>query len=507
MIEADFTGREDGDAMASGESPQPLRVLVVEDSENDFLLLISLLRRGGFVPEARRVDSEREFREALEETDWEIVIADYRLPEFSAPSALAIVKHYCPETPFIIVSSLMQEDLAAVSILSGAHDVLHKEKLVRLPAVIRRELKAARLRAAQHVAVATAEASRDALQDSEARFLLLTQHLPECFWLYDVAERKTVYVNEAYTKITGRPTAGFLQDPRDIVEAMHESDERRLAAALERTRFGGIDDDFRIKAWDGRLRWVHLRTFAVRDTQGVIRSVGGIMSDITDMVSQQHELQRMAHFDTLTGLPNRILFKERLSASLSMSRRNGWLLGLLLVDLDRFKVINDTLGHAVGDELLRLAAKRLHLVVRESDTVCRMGGDEFAIILPDLPSADDAACVSRKLIDAMAQPFLLAGQDLFVSASIGITLFPDDTDNVDVLISNADAAMYRAKGAGRNTYEFYRAEMNQRAHELLSLEIDLRQALARREYELHYQPKVSLQTGAMLGVEALIRWK
>ena len=489
-----------------GDPPQPLRVLVVEDSENDFLLLISILRRGGFAPEARRIETEGGLREALEESDWEIVIADYRLPEFNAPAALAIVKHYCPDTPFIVVSGLMQEDLAAVSILSGAHDALHKEKLVRLPAVIRRELKSARLRARQHSALMAAEASRDAVKDSEARFLLLTQHLPECFWLYDVAERKTVYVNEAYTRMTGRPIENLMHNPRDIVEAMHETDVRRLSAAMERARFGGIDDDFRIKAWDGKTRWVHLRTFSIRDKEGVVRSVGGIMSDITDMVTQQHELQRMAHFDMLTGLPNRLLFKERLSASLAMTKRNGWQLGLLFVDLDRFKVINDTLGHAVGDELLRHAAKRLRMVVRESDTVSRMGGDEFAIILPDLPSVDDAASVSRKLIDAMAQPFFLAGQDLFVSASIGITLFPDDSEDVDALIRNADAAMYRAKDAGRNTYEFYRAEMNLRARELLSLEIDLRQALVRREFELHYQPKVSLTTGTMLGVEALIRW-
>ena len=506
MIDRD-SGAAAGSAASSTDTREALRVLVVEDSENDFLLLLSILRRGGFVPEARRVETASELREALEECCWDIVIADYRLPEFNAPAALAIVTHYGPETPFIVVSGLMQEDLAAVSILSGANDALHKEKLARLPAVIRRELKSARLLAARRDAVVAAEASRDALKDSEARFLLLTQHLPECFWLYDVAARRIVYVNEAYTKITGRGVESFLRDPRDIVDAMHDGDMQRLAAAMERARFGGIDDDFRVKAWDGKLRWVHLRTFAVRDDNNVVRSVGGIMSDITDMVTQQHELQRMAHFDVLTGLPNRLLFKERLSASLSMTKRNGWLLGLLFVDLDRFKVINDTLGHAVGDDLLRLVAKRLHMVVRESDTVSRMGGDEFAIILPDLPSAEDAASVSRKLIDALAQPFRLAGQDLFVSASIGITLFPDDTDDVDVLISNADAAMYRAKEAGRNTYEFYRAEMNQRARELLTLETDLRQALARREFELHYQPKVSLTTGAMLGVEALLRWR
>ena len=506
MIQSMSPGRS-STGLHKPATPEPLRTLVVEDSENDYLLLMAILRRGGFAPEARRVENELGLREALEECVWDIVLADYRLPDFNAPAALAIVNHYSPDTPFIVVSGLMQEDLAAVSILSGAKDALHKEKLVRLPAVIRRELKASRHRAERRAAHAEVEQSREALKDSEARFLLLTQHLPECFWLYDVATQHVVYVNQAYATITGRPVEALYHNPRDLIEAMYEGDVERLAGAMERARFGGIDDEYRIKRAGGEVRWVHLRTFPVRDAQGVVRSVGGIMSDITEMVSQQHELQRMAHFDALTGLPNRILFKERLSASLSMTRRNGWQLGLLFVDLDRFKVINDTLGHSVGDELLRLAAKRLRMVVRESDTVSRMGGDEFAIILPDLPSADDAASVARKLVDALEQPFWLAGQDLFVSASIGITLFPDDSEDVDALIRNADAAMYRAKEAGRNTYEFYRAEMNQRAREMLSLELDLRQALTRREFELHYQPKVSLVSGAMVGVEALIRWR
>jgi diguanylate cyclase (GGDEF)-like protein/PAS domain S-box-containing protein len=484
-----------------------LRVLIIEDSENDYLLLMNNLRRGGFAPEGLRLETEEALLQALEGRDWDLVLADFHLPRFDAQAALKLVRHYNPEIPFIIVSGALHEDLAALTLAAGANDALAKENLTRLPAVVERELRAAGDRRTQRALVVSAQQVSEALKNSQARFLQLTQHLPECFWLYDVGSRQIVYVNEAYSRITGRPLDRFYSDPSDLARTLHPLDAVRFAEAQERQRFGGIDDEYRVIRPNGELRWIHMRTFPVRDERQIVRSVGGIVSDITEAVSQQHQLQRLAHFDALTGLPNRILFKERLSASLAMARRNNWLLAVLFIDLDRFKIINDTLGHGAGDDLLRQVAIRMRTVVRESDTVSRLGGDEFAIVLPDLPTADDAASVARKLVDVLASPFAIQGQNIYVSASIGITLFPDDSDDVDSLIRNADAAMYRAKDSGRNNYQFYRAEMNLRARELLALEVDLRQALIKREFELHYQPKVSLETGLMTGVEALIRWR
>jgi diguanylate cyclase (GGDEF)-like protein len=217
-------------------------------------------------------------------------------------------------------------------------------------------------------------------------------------------------------------------------------------------------------------------------------------------------LHYQAHYDELTDLPNRALLYDRLSQCISHARRKGFSVGVLFIDLDGFKPVNDTLGHPVGDALLRQVAERLRGCVRDQDTVARLGGDEFVIILAELTEAQDGGVVARKISGVVAEPFDVRGHEIFVTASIGISTFPGAGENAQALISNADAAMLKAKEAGRNAFKFYTAEMNERAMEQLLMERDLRRALDRKEFLLHYQPKLDLKTGLVSGLEALIRW-
>jgi diguanylate cyclase (GGDEF)-like protein/PAS domain S-box-containing protein len=239
----------------------------------------------------------------------------------------------------------------------------------------------------------------------------------------------------------------------------------------------------------------------------MVRAIGSQIGQFIQRKQAEDKLAHLAQFDTVTGLPNRYLFNDRLSQTLVQAKRNDWSIGVLFVDLDRFKAINDTYGHAAGDTLLRQVAARLRACVRAGDTVGRLSGDEFAVALTNLAKAEDAGLVAQKIVDALAEPFTPDGHQAYVTGSVGIALFPADGEEPDVLVKNADTAMYRAKQIGRNNYQFYLPQMNEWLMERLKRETLLRGALERKEYRLYYQPKVSLATGAISGFEALLRWE
>jgi diguanylate cyclase (GGDEF)-like protein len=235
--------------------------------------------------------------------------------------------------------------------------------------------------------------------------------------------------------------------------------------------------------------------------------IWGICRDITERKQAQVQLYHLAHHDLLTGLPNRLSFIDRLHQARAQARRLEQKLAVFFLDLDRFKVVNDTLGHTVGDEMLQETARRLVAGVRESDTVARLGGDEFTVILGNLTGIEAAEKIAGKLLKSLAQPLFIGGRELFTTASIGISIFPRDGEDPLTLIKNADIAMYQAKARGRNNYQFYAPAMDLHADRRLAMEIGLRRALEREEFILHYQPKVDVASGRVTAMEALLRWQ
>jgi diguanylate cyclase (GGDEF)-like protein/PAS domain S-box-containing protein len=348
--------------------------------------------------------------------------------------------------------------------------------------------------------------AEQALLESEEQFRQLAGNIPQVFWICDARQHSVVYISSAYREITGLDPEKLKVRAHGWLDAVHPDDRQQLVAARMEAASGGYDQTFRIVKPDGSIRWIRDRAFPVYDASGSVYRIAGIGEDITEKKAAEERLSQLAHFDILTGLPNRALFLDRMRQAMTLARRHDRATGVMFLDLDRFKVTNDTLGHSAGDQLLKQVGERLSGCIREGDTVGRFGGDEFGIVLADMRSPDDARLVAQKILDAIQSPFELEGHEVFVTASVGISLYPGDSDDQTELMKNADAAMYRAKESGRNRYEFYSKEMNARSLQRLNLEGNLRRALERGEYLLHYQPKASLATREITGFEALLRW-
>lgn len=321
------------------------------------------------------------------------------------------------------------------------------------------------------------------------------------------AARQVISVNHAFSAMTGfTPEETLGREPYLLGdEALDPEQRQALWAALEREGRWQGELKCRRKSGEGFYAWFSVT--AVRDAAGRLNNYVLLFSDIGALRQAEARLNHLAHHDSLTDLPNRILAMDRLAHILAQAGRRRGRAALLFIDLDRFKCINDTLGHSVGDELLRITAERLRACVRAADTVARLGGDEFLVIPDQVESVDEVAHLARKLINTLSVPLTLAGREIEVSGSIGISLFPDDASSKEELIRAADAAMYAAKERGRNRYVFYSREMTARAERYLTLDQDLRRGFARGELELHYQPQVNLADGRITGAEAILRWR
>jgi diguanylate cyclase (GGDEF)-like protein/PAS domain S-box-containing protein len=320
------------------------------------------------------------------------------------------------------------------------------------------------------------------------------------------AARRTVSINPAFSRITGFRLAQVAGRPFFADDPPVEADiqEDAIWSALESD--GHWQGEIRNRRRDGEAYAAMLSLSAVRGDAGIVTHYVGMLTDISVARDYERRIEFLANHDVLTGLPNRSLFQRRCGEALARARRQRRALGLMFLDLDQFRQVNDSLGHPMGDRMLVAVGERLRNVLRETDVLGRLGGDEFAVLVEGVEDPRNLATVAQKTLDALSVPYQLDAYELSSSASMGISCFPQDGADVDTLMRNADTAMYRAKDRGRNTYQFFSSEMNARAFEELLMTSALREALRQNQFCLHYQPCVDLRTAAVTGVEALVRW-
>ncbi|HEY3332148.1 MAG TPA: EAL domain-containing protein [Capsulimonadaceae bacterium] len=361
---------------------------------------------------------------------------------------------------------------------------------------------------AVHLARIAIEREQDdqMLKHSENRFRQMIENGADVITVVD--QTGTIkYLSPSAERVLGHTQEMMLGT--DIFALVHPDDLPRAQASFVESlsRPGeSVNSEFRVRHTDGSWRSMEASGNNQLDTPA-IRGVVINSRDVTERRKAEEQLDYLAYHDVLTDLPNRLLFNNHLYRAIERARREAKMVGVVFLDLDRFKIINDTLGHAIGDLLLRSVSQRLLHVIRNSDTVARWGGDEFTIILPDLNRTMEAIRAADKIINALSEPFVVQGHELYITATAGISLFPDAGEDVVTLVRNADVAMYRAKDQGTNYYQVYSAGMTEGATERLAIENELRKALDRNEFMLQYQPQVDVLTGKIVGVEALLRWK
>ena len=347
--------------------------------------------------------------------------------------------------------------------------------------------------------------AEEALRESEARFRAMAEHSADWIWSADAQGR---YL---YTNRRGAANLGYTVDEfRRLGAALVHPDDLRLyretwARATE-NREGWQNVVLRWRHRGGHYRSLESSASPTFDDRGQLNGFQGVDRDITERKLAEARIEFLAHHDALTGLPNRILLRDRFRHALATADRARTRVALLFLDLDNFKVVNDTLGHAAGDALLLAVVSRLGACLRESDTVSRQGGDEFILLLNDIPHLDVVERIARDILNKLSDPVEIEGHYLNASCSIGIAVYPEDGGDFDSLLQKADTAMYDAKDAGRGTFRFFDDTMNAQAHDHLLLQNRLHQALARNEFALHYQPQINADDGRVIGVEALLRW-
>jgi diguanylate cyclase (GGDEF)-like protein/PAS domain S-box-containing protein len=474
-------------------------VLIVSDVISDVTALREALQKAHDGPyQVLWLRCLSEALERLHQDDVDVILIDLVLPDSQGIETFDQIYAATPHIPILTLSPLDDETLGVEAVQRGAQGYLSKGYFSSylVPQSLRNVIQRKAVEQNLFLEKERATITLDSISDAVI-----------CTDLHGVVD----YLNKAGEQITGWPKEEARGRPISQVMPLVDQKTRQpvrnpVELALERGQVVDLPPDTRMLRRGGEEAAISDSTAPIRNRRGDVAGAVMVFRDVTATLIMSQKMAHLAQHDVLTNLPNRLLLNDRITQAIVQAKRHGTSGAVLFMDLDKFKSVNDSLGHDIGDKLLQSVAQRLCACVRESDTVSRIGGDEFVILLAATQRTDDALVTAEKIVTALAAPHIIDRHELFMTSSLGISLFPSDGNTPDLLLKHADTAMYEAKQGGRNNYRFFTSSMNVQALERLLIESGLRQAIGRDELLLHFQPKVNLDTGRIIGVEALVRW-
>ena len=489
----------------------PEKILIVDDEKLHLHSLNELLSQNGY--EIESANSGEIAIDLLKSNKYGILLLDLNMGEIGGNEIMDYITRNNINTTIIVVSGESSFEAAENALRHGAYDFIRKpyaiDNLINTVknAMKKRQLEIENLR------------MQAKLQESEKLHRYIVNKSPDIVYMLDSKGRFT-FMNKRIETLLGYSKQDIIG--KHYTELVHEDDHQKAKYTFNERRTGkraSVNIELRLKCknndttrcFETSLLPIEVNAVGVyhsgKDTPGKFIGTYGIARDITERVEAEEIIRFQAYHDMLTRLPNRTLLKDRLNQAITHAKRNKKKLAVMFLDLDRFKVVNDTLGHMVGDQLLQAVSIRLKKCLREGDTLARIGGDEFTLLLPEIHNKKDSELIAQKIIKKLKKPFNIDGHEFYISTSIGIAQYPEDGINMDTLIKHADIAMYHVKGNGKDGFQFYADNMNEMYDNHMSLENDMRRALDNNQFRIHYQPQVNIETDEIFAMEALIRWE